>query len=183
MSATKVKSQPTAKRPQKAAKTAPKKAQAAPKKTATKTPTATMFAPTQEQRNLVVLAQACSMPEAMIVDLIINPKTKRPISKETLQRCFRNELENGRQMILMKVAGTMVSIATDRNHKSAVTAGIWLQKVWGRMREPEPEWSEKKRAENELADAAEDGDIEIEATLILEEPTPPPLPAPPNTLQ
>lgn len=141
-----------------------------------------MFQPTNDQKQIVMLAAAMGYGQDRIARMIINPENGRPISQKTLRKHFPTELEHGRDLILMKISGTMVSIATDKKHKGCVTAGIWLQKTWGRMREPEPEWSQRKREAEEAEEDAETGDIEIIAELVLEEPKPPALPAP-TTIQ
>lgn len=139
----------------------------------------TKFEPSEDQRNLVRLAAAMGYPLKRIADLIINPQGGKPISDKTLTASFPKELETGREQIMMAVASTLVGVATDKKHPKCVTAAIFLSKVWGKMREPEPEWSEKKRLASEAENAPQEGVIIIEAELVLEEPKP----TPPPTLQ
>jgi hypothetical protein len=185
MAVTQNKSKTTAKKQQKTAKKPTKKVQSAPKvyaqatqKPTRKPGTYKPFEPSADQRNLVILGSAQGMPEEMIADLIINPATNKAISRNTLRQHFAHELDHGREIVLMKIGGTMVSIATDRNHKGCVTAGIWLQKTWGRMREAEPEWSERKRLADENAEGGANApEVEYDIELILEEPKALPPPA------
>lgn len=130
-------------------------------------PEGTGFHPTSEQRNLVKAMTGYKIPMDEICMLVINPKSKRPVSTTTLQKHFRDELDTG------FVSGKMrVMAATFRNaigeqkqnpdgtisvvREGNVTAQIWLGKTLYGMREmvqvdvppPPPD------AEHNLLDAA-----------------------------
>lgn len=54
------------------------------------------FAPTAEQRGFVAAMVGVKMTWDEICLLVVNPRTGRPISKETLQRHFMQELADGK---------------------------------------------------------------------------------------
>jgi hypothetical protein len=57
------------------------------------------FVPTQGQRYLVERCTGMRMPWDEIRLLVINERTKKPISKETLQKAFRDELAVGKSKL------------------------------------------------------------------------------------
>jgi hypothetical protein len=57
------------------------------------------FVPTDAQRHLVAMCSGFKMPWDEIRLLVINERTKLPISKETLQKHFVDELQNGKAQL------------------------------------------------------------------------------------
>lgn len=86
------------------------------------------FEPTGEQRNDVQLMVGYGMTYLEICTLIRNPRTRKPISVNTLQKTFREELSNGAAMVKSRVIGNLVRRAT-ANHPSSVVAAIWITKA------------------------------------------------------
>jgi len=83
------------------------------------------FIPTEEQRTIVTLGKGAGLTHAQIASLIRSPK---PISVDTLERYFRDELDNGEARVTAMVAGNLFKIATSPTHKNAVLAAIfWLK--------------------------------------------------------
>lgn len=170
MAVTQSKTVSAGKKPQKTAKTEKKPAKAAAPKAATrrkphnpKPP----FVPTEDQRKIVTLACGVGMTQDQIRKLVINKGTGEPISPTTLREHFRDELDSGAAKVMAQVAGNLVSIASSKTHKGAVTAAIFYLKTQAKWREPEPFASEQKRLEAQASAAI--GDKEIEVTLVLEE--------------
>lgn len=133
------------------------------------------FKPTEDQRNVVMLAAAMGFTDKQACALVINPENGKPVSQPTLRQYFPDELEFGEARVLARVGGNLVSIASDRTHKGCVTAGIFIMKTRARWREPEPEWVERRRSfEAEQVTRTADGKEErIRFTLRLEENQPP----------
>lgn len=131
------------------------------------------FVPSASDRKIVMLASGCGYTEAAIARMITNPETGKSISIPTLLDRFREEIDTGREKVMLAIAGTLYAVATDRNHKGCVPAGIYLSKVIGKWREPEPEWAERRRIEATATAKAKAGtvdeDIEIEVTLVFDE--------------
>lgn len=147
------------------------KAQEKPKKAYIRHQPRSRFTPTQDQRNLVLLGKGAGMTNKQICALIRNPDTGKPISPTILQREFTEELETGEAQVLARVAGNLVSIASDRNHKHSATAAIFYLKSRAKWRDPEPEWAERKRLE--ASAKAQMGNEQISFTLVLEDERPP----------
>lgn len=62
------------------------------------------------------------------------------VGETTLRKYYGEELQTGADKAISVVAGTLFSIATDRNHPKCVTAAIFLLKCKGRWREyPAPD--------------------------------------------
>lgn len=86
------------------------------------------FAPTQEQREQVMLMVGYGMTYREIATLIKNPATGHAISVNTLQKHFQTELAEGEAFVKARVIGNLVRRAT-KDHPSAVTAAIWYTKA------------------------------------------------------
>src|ERR1035437_6547609 len=76
------------------------------------------FHPTDEQRAMVKAAAGYRIPEDEIVQVIINPATKRPISKVTLIKHFKDEIAQGYASLRMRIMA-----ATVRNALGTVVQG------------------------------------------------------------
>lgn len=99
-------------------------------------PEGTGYHPTQEQRDLVKAMAGYKIAEDEICLLVINPKSKRPISPMTLRKHFRDELDTGFISGKMRVmAATFRNAIGDKEHPGNVTAQIWLGKTMYGMRE------------------------------------------------
>jgi len=84
------------------------------------------FEPTEKDRELVQQLVAFGTPQEQICTLI-KGANGRPISKPTLLRHFRTELDQGAVVANVKVAQNLYRIATG-NGGGAVTAAIfWLK--------------------------------------------------------
>jgi hypothetical protein len=82
------------------------------------------FQATPVERQLVMLAVACGFTQEQICRLIRLPDG---ISKPTLRKHFRDELDHGADVVTMKVATNVFKIATDPNHKQGFNAArFWL---------------------------------------------------------
>lgn len=60
------------------------------------------------------------------------------IGETTLRKYYGEELQTGADKAISVVAGTLFSIATDRNHPKCTTAAIFLLKAKGGWREYPP---------------------------------------------
>ncbi len=70
------------------------------------------------------------MPQDEIAQVILNPKTHKPISERTLINHFKDELQQGYSQLKMRIyAASVRSAIGDKDHPGNVTAQIWLQKT------------------------------------------------------
>lgn len=76
------------------------------------------FQPTDEQRELVVSLVCCGIPQDVIAKAI-------GISKTTLDKYFRDELDHGKEIANAKVAGTLFKMAT--SGESPASTFFWLK--------------------------------------------------------
>lgn len=125
------------------------------------------FEPTEAQRQVVILGKGAGMTDVQIAALIKHPKTGKAICPKTLVAAFPDELANGKAQVMARVAGNLVTIASDKAHKNTVTAAIFYLKTQAQWREPEPAASEARRLEAETM--AMVGDQKFSVTLVLEE--------------
>jgi len=84
------------------------------------------FEPTDEQRKQVEAMKGYGIPEPDIALLIINPRTEKPIARETLRKHFAYELSVGNAKANAKVAQSLYQQATDGKN---TTAAIWWTKT------------------------------------------------------
>lgn len=96
-------------------------------------PEGTGYHPTPAQREQVELMAACGIPEEDMVVLIINPKSKKPISPVTLRKHFREELDRGILGANMKVIGGLFKNATTKT-KLYPAGNPILQIFWAKCR-------------------------------------------------
>lgn len=75
-------------------------------------PKGTGYHPTEEQRKLVVVMAGMGIPEEHMVQAVVNPSTKRPISPVTLRAHFREELDKGFVQANTQVAAALYKNAT-----------------------------------------------------------------------
>lgn len=66
------------------------------------------FEPTQEQRLTVRLHKVAGTPDDLIVRVITNPVSGKPISKKTLYRHFRDELDVGKVEVDAMATGKLI---------------------------------------------------------------------------
>ena len=85
----------------------------------------TIFEPTDEQRRIVERAAGLGLRQDKVCQLIISPRTNGPISKETLEKHFRAELDRGMALADYAVAKSLYDQAVGGN----VTAQIWWTKA------------------------------------------------------
>jgi hypothetical protein len=84
------------------------------------------FVPSADHRAAVEVMAGFSISHDEIRRAIINPATGKPITKKTLERCFVEELRNGRSKVKLHVATTLLSRA--KSDKSGACA-IFMGKV------------------------------------------------------
>jgi len=84
-----------------------------------------IFEPTDEQRRIVERAAGFGLPQDKVCQLIISPRTNGPISKETLEKHFRAELDRGMALVDYEVGKSLYERAVGGN----VTAQIWWTKA------------------------------------------------------
>lgn len=75
-------------------------------------PEGTGYHPTLEQRHLVKVMAGMGIPEDKMVQAVLNPATKRPISPITLRAHFREELDQGFVQTNSAVAAALYKNAT-----------------------------------------------------------------------
>ena len=96
------------------------------------------YNPTERDRELVLSLVGCGIPNDRICRFIINPRTKKPISKATLYKFFRHEIETGADVANSAVAKNLFRLATG-DGRGAVTAAIFWLKTRARWKEPPDE--------------------------------------------
>jgi hypothetical protein len=77
------------------------------------------FEPTREQRRFVAAMAGTRMTWDEMCQLVLNPRSGKPISKETLGKYFRQELDAGKAKLKAKVAGKWMD-AIDKGEQWAV---------------------------------------------------------------
>ena len=110
------------------------------------------FEPTDEQRKNVEAMTGFGIPQEEIAALIENPQTGKPITKNTLCRHFRQELDTGKAKMISVVANCLYKTATERKGHEHVTACIFILKTQGG-------WTEKTVIKHTGED---DGPIRVE---------------------
>ncbi len=89
----------------------------------------TPFVPTDENRLQVeLMVGIAGLEYRQISQLIINPRTGKGISVETLQKHFKHELTNGRAQVKHKVTASLLQKGLSKTHPGAVAALIWITK-------------------------------------------------------
>ena len=114
------------------------------------------FDPTPEHRQAVELLAGFGIPEDEIVRLVINPDTQKPISKNTLLKYFRTEIDRGRAVVKFKVIGGLYKNATtptDNFPGGIPTAQIFWLKTQAGWKEGEPPAPPEQGEEIDLQDA------------------------------
>jgi hypothetical protein len=81
------------------------------------------FVPTKEQRNTVAMLSGFGIPHEGICQLVKHEG--EPISRETLQKYFRADLDRGVHEANTKVAGSLFKAAIDQNNVGAMI--FWLK--------------------------------------------------------
>ena len=82
-----------------------------------------VFEPTDEQRALVTTCKGIHMSWDEIAVLVINPRTGRPISKETLQKVFPAELEAANAKLKQVLVGKFFQ-QVQQGHWPAIQFGL-----------------------------------------------------------
>lgn len=104
------------------------------------------FIPTDEQRGVVELMAGFGIDQVRIRSVIINPRTGKGISLETLEKAFREELDRG----MAKMDALVATSHAQQIKAGNITAIIWYQKNrWG--------WSDAQRLEHTGKDGKELG--------------------------
>jgi hypothetical protein len=69
------------------------------------------FVPTEDQRHAVKVMTGLGIAEDKICLTVINPQTRKPISKPTLRRAFRHEIATGQTELTIEVGTALVDAA------------------------------------------------------------------------
>lgn len=89
------------------------------------------FRSTKSQRELVENASKQGLPMDLICSMVENPHTKKPISRPTLYKHFKKQLDTGR----VGSGGTISDLLFMSAKKGNVTAQIWLSKIFLKWKE------------------------------------------------
>jgi hypothetical protein len=114
------------------------------------------FVPTDEQRKLVSTMSAMGLSHDQIC-VFLPMKSGKPMSRSTLIRHFRAELDHGALKATVKVAQNLFSIATSQEAGAVTAAIFWLKTRGGDA------WREKTKLEVSGADG---GPIKTEAVTV-----------------
>ncbi|CAB4223252.1 hypothetical protein UFOVP1670_8 [uncultured Caudovirales phage] len=98
------------------------------------------FVATDQQRNLVKTLAGYRIAQDQMALLVINPRTKAPISETTLKKIFHAELQTGYATLQVRIMAATVRNALGITEEGPdgqvkvvqqgnVTAQIWLQKT------------------------------------------------------
>jgi hypothetical protein len=93
------------------------------------------FVPTDQDRQIVMLAVACGMTQEAIAKQVRFPDG---INVKTLLAHFPTELAVGSDRATIRVAGALFATALDRGHKGHPVAAIFWMKTRGRWSESGP---------------------------------------------
>ena len=104
------------------------------------------FKPTDEQRYRVRMLVAFGMNVDDIALLIINPETGNSISKSTLYKHFRKEMEDGHPMMVEKVATCLFKKATGKSKDALKAQMFFLERRGGKP------WHKQDKVEHSLSD-------------------------------
>jgi len=94
------------------------------------------FKPNDVQRKAVELMAGFGIPHDDICLAVIHVETGRPITKKTLAKHFRAELDEGRSRVKLKVMTTLMYRA---QHDQSPAAAIFLGKSVLGLREKDPD--------------------------------------------
>jgi len=83
--------------------------------------------PTNEQRMTVAIMAAAGFGQRQIVQRIINPSTGKPIDLHTLEKYFREELDEGMNTANALVTQSLFKKATGNGPQSVTAAIFWLK--------------------------------------------------------
>ncbi len=91
---------------------------------------APQFVATDEQRNTVKRLTAFGFTEEEIPLFVINPKTGKPISRNTLLEHFRFELDYGALELTEKVCAVLARSITEDNNLTAAMFWLKTRRQW-----------------------------------------------------
>src|SRR5574343_122197 len=89
------------------------------------------YVPTDAERNRVLQYAGFGLTQEQICTLVINPQTGEPISKPTLEKAFRNELDMGAAKLNAAVAQSLYKQATGTGSQSVTAAIFWAKSRMG----------------------------------------------------
>lgn len=87
----------------------------------------TPFKPTDEQRMTVAIMASVGFPQRDICQRILNHQTGKPIDTKTLEKAFRDELDDGMIKANAIVAQSLFKKATSNGQQSVTAAIFWLK--------------------------------------------------------
>lgn len=93
------------------------------------------FVPTEQDRQMVMLAAAVGMPHDRIARMVRFPDG---VTAKTLREHFAGELETGMDKANLAVAGNLFRMATSPTHKGAPASAIFWMKARARWSEQGP---------------------------------------------
>jgi len=111
-----------------ARKKKPAKRKAVKKKTSGKRYQQPPFVPTDEQRKQVEVMVGIGMTYVEMAQCLINPRTGKGISTQTLQNHFQTELQSGAAKVKSAVVGSLYKRATDMSHPQGAACAIFIAK-------------------------------------------------------
>lgn len=118
------------------------------------------YAPSTQDRQLVMLMKAVGFTQERAARQLDWPFG---IDPKTFRKYFGEDWAAGEDRVLAQIAGTMLSIATDRTHKNVATAGIFVLKSRFGWRDRDGVTIEADVAAN--ADQSEDQRRTVEFTI------------------
>jgi len=95
------------------------------------------YQPTDSDRRLVEALVGCKITQDEIRLLIVNPKTGKPISLQTLNRHYRQELRVGRVKAIVGAYGNLRRAMNGKVSAPMVTANIFFLKCNGWRETPQ----------------------------------------------
>lgn len=95
------------------------------------------FQPTDEQRRQVKMLVGFGIEYRKIIALVINPKTDKGISINTLQKHFREELDDAGAWVESQLAGSLFQRAMSRDHPQGAASAMFMLKCRFHWRQEE----------------------------------------------
>lgn len=106
-------------------------------------PQKSKYNPTHEDRVRVETGVAFGISEEAICSQIINPHTMRPITKETLEKYFHEELKFGEDRIIHNVAGSLYRNAANGDVRAQTFLLSTRKKGWDKNKVEEKPINER----------------------------------------
>lgn len=98
----------------------------------------TPFVPTAWQRGVVAMGKAAGLSDKMIASNIINPATDAPISVDSLNKYFHDDLENGLEKVTFNLSAKLYHSAIYLDDTRAAMYLLNTRAGWREQREEPP---------------------------------------------